>query len=332
MSDMATIYDVAERAGVSISTVSLVLNAPSRVRAGTLERVMAAIDELGFVPKTEAVTRARRGTGRIGVMAPFTSYPSFARRLNGVMRALRAQPWEIVVYDQQSAADSSLVLASMPLRRRLDGLIIMSLPFDNRVAHRLNGQDLVTVLVELVRPGFSSVTIDDAAGGRMVAELFLARGHTTFGFIGEAQRSRDYVSQSMSRLNGFRDGLAAAGRRLTKSQVRLVPHSMDAARQAAGSLLELRNRPTAIFAHDDILASGVIKAAREKSLSVPDDLAVVGFDDSDIAEHIGLTSVGQPFEESGEVAVLTLLTQLRHSGRSLQHITLKLSLVERETT
>jgi DNA-binding LacI/PurR family transcriptional regulator len=326
---MATIYDVATRAGVSISTVSLALNAPARVKPATLERVMSAVDELGFVPKTEAVTRARRGVGRIGVIAPFTSYPSFARRLNGVLRAARAEHLEVVVYDQESAATSRL--ASLPLTQRVDGLIVMSVPFSDEVAQRLVEQRVTTVLVELRRTGFNSVTIDDAAGGGMVAELLAGRGHERFAFLGHAQRMHDYVSQSESRLSGFRAGLAAAGHSLPDHQVRLVEHNFAAAREGALDLLRRDDRPTALFAHDDLLASAVLAAARELSLSVPDELAVVGFDDGDIAEPLGLTSVRQPLEESGEVATQSLLAQLANPTRSVQHTTLTLSVVERDT-
>jgi DNA-binding LacI/PurR family transcriptional regulator len=331
MSSRATIYDVATKAGVSISTVSLALNAPTRVKPETLERVLAAADALNFVPKSEAVTRARRGVGRIGVIAPFTSYSSFSRRLNGVLRAVRGQNSEIVVYDQESAATS--VLASLPLTQRLDGLIVMSLPFSDGVAQRLLDQRVTTVLVEVERSGFSSVTIDDAAGGRMVAELLVARGHERFGFIGEArQQSHRYVLQSEARLAGFRDGLDRRGRELPETNIRQVEHTLEAGAAVAEELLDLSERPTAIFAHDDVLASGILKTAARRGLRVPDDIAVVGFDDSDLAEHLGLTSVRQPFEESGELAAGTLLAQLANPGRSLQHITLKLSLVERGTT
>ena len=107
MANKVTIYDVATAAGVSISTVSLALNTPERVSAATRDKVLVAADELGFVPKADAVTRARRGVGRIGVIAPFSSYPSFARRLNGVFSALREEALEVVVFDQQSAATAS---------------------------------------------------------------------------------------------------------------------------------------------------------------------------------------------------------------------------------
>jgi DNA-binding LacI/PurR family transcriptional regulator len=106
---IATIYDVAARAGVSISTVSLVLNVPGRVSPATAERVLSAISDLEYVPKTEAVVRARRWVGRVGVLAPFSTYPSFARRLNGVFRALAGGPNEVVVFDQRSAAQTSLL-------------------------------------------------------------------------------------------------------------------------------------------------------------------------------------------------------------------------------
>jgi LacI family transcriptional regulator len=327
----STIYDVAKRAGVSRSTVSLALNAPNRVKPATLARVLAAIDELKFVPKSEAVSRARRGVGRIGVIAPFTTYPSFARRLNGVLGATRSHSCEVVVYDEASAATSTL--ATLPLTQRLDGMIVMSIPFDDDIAERLADQNLTAVLVELERPGFSSVTIDDAAGGRMAAKLLRQRGHERVAFLGERQMTdHRYLLQSDARLNGFREELLAAGVDLPDSRVRLVDHNLAAASTATDELLSLNEPPTAIFAHDDTLAAAALRTARVRGLDVPDDLAVIGFDDSEVAELLGLTSIRQPLEESGQTAAETLLGELANPNRSLQHITLRLTLVERETT
>ncbi|HEY0448636.1 LacI family DNA-binding transcriptional regulator [Actinophytocola sp.] len=327
----ATIYDVATRAGVSISTVSLALNSPSRVKPATLQRILAAADELRFVPKAEAVVRARRGVRRIGVMAPFTSYLSFAQRLNGVMHALRAESWEIVVYDQESAANSIPSLASIPLTNTLDGLLVMSLPIDDESADRILRQKLTTVLLEVQRPGFSSVAIDNAEGGRLAAELFLRRGHTRFAYLAEAARVPNRVLGVGSRLDAYRDTLAAAGHALPDEHVVYVPHGIDAAKQATHALLDLADPPTAVFAYDDLLASGVLKAARERGLRVPAELSVIGFDDGDIAEHLGLTTIRQPLEESGEIAAQTLVARLTGRQRSLQHVTLKITLIERET-
>jgi DNA-binding LacI/PurR family transcriptional regulator len=321
---MATIYDVAERAGVSISTVSLALNAPDRVRDTTLRRIMDAVDQLGFRPKADAVTRARRGVRRIAVLAPFSAYPSFSRRLNGVLRIAARERFEVVVYDQESAATSRLV--SLPLTGRVDGLIVMSLPFGDDVARRLAEQRLPTVLVDTARTGFSSVTTDDAAAGRMVAELLVRNGHKRFGFLGHAQRTHDYLSQSEARLEGFSAALPS------RPRTRLVDHTFEAARAGARALLGGSRRPTAIFAHDDLLAGGVLSAARDLGLAVPTDVAVVGFDDAELAEPLGLTSVRQPLEESGEIATQLLLDQLNDPRRSAQHTTLALTLVERAST
>ncbi|MBO8193420.1 LacI family DNA-binding transcriptional regulator [Streptomyces oryzae] len=328
----ATIYDVAERAQVSISTVSLALNAPSKVRATTLSRIMTAIDELGFTPRAEAASRARKRLGRIGVMAPFTTYPTFARRLEGVLEAVNGLEYEVVVHDQISAAAAAPVLAGLPLTHRLDGLIVMSLPLAPDVAGRLRGKTLPTVLVELARAEFSSVSIDDAAGGRLVAEELTAAGHTRFGFVGETQAAPDFASQCQERLAGFRAGLRdAAGADLPDSRVRLVENSVDAAAQAAGELLDAEEPPTAVFAHDDYLAAGVLRAARARGLRIPGDLAVVGFDDGDLAEALDLTTVRQPFRESGRVAAQILLDRVREPDRPIQSTRLELSYVRRGT-
>lgn len=325
-----TIYDVATRASVSISTVSLAFNAPARVQPATLERVMAAVDELGYVPKTEAVTRARRGVGRIGVIAPFTSHATFAQRLNGVLRAAASERFEVVVYDQESAATSRL--ETLPLTRRVDGLIVMSVPFTDEVARRLIKQNVTTVLVELQHPRFSSVVIDDVAGGRLVAEHLVERGHRRLGFIGQVQSLHDHLLQSEARLNGFRRQLETDGITFDDADVRLVDHTIEAASAATRELLKRDAPPTAIFAHDDLLASGVLRAARELNVDVPADVAVVGFDDGDIAAPLGLTSVNQPLEESGEIAAKMLLAQLESPARSAQVTSLGLTLVERETS
>jgi LacI family transcriptional regulator len=267
------------------------------------------------------------------VIAPFTTYPSFARRLNGVLSYLRGQSYETVVYDHEGAGTS--LLSSLPLTRRLDGLIVMSLPLSDEVVQRLLDRDLPTVLVELERPGFSAVTIDNDAAGELVADLLTKRGHRRFAYLGEGgtkPHPHDRILQSEARFLGFRRALERRGLSLTDEYVRLVRHQLPLATEGAGRLLDLPEPPTAIFAHTDVLASGVLHAARRRRLDVPRDVAVVGFDDSDLAEHLGLTSVRQPFEESGELAATLLLGRLRDANRALQGVSLKLTLVERETT
>jgi DNA-binding LacI/PurR family transcriptional regulator len=156
-------------------------------------------------------------------------------------------------------------------------------------------------LVVAPRPDFDCVSTDNHGGGELVAQHLLARGHRRFGFIGEWQQSHAYVSPSEHRLSGFRQGLAAQNASLPDDAVRLVSHGADEAGAAAHEMLDAPQPPRAVFAYDDLLASGVLRAARQRGLSVPDDLAVVGFDDSDIAQALDLTTVRAPFEESGRL-------------------------------
>jgi len=300
--ERVTIYEVAERAQVSISTVSNVLNKPDRVKDATRARVLAAVDELGFVPKVQAVNLARRGTGRIGVMAPFTSYASYLRRLAGVLGAATELDMDVVVFDHESAAlASSPVLASMPIHGRLDGLIVMGLQIEDAIADRLHQRGLPTVAVDAESNLFSRVLIDDVEGGRIAGRHLVERGHRRFGYVLERQVS-DYESQAIKRLAGFKSAVNAKRVSVVSSD-----NSVAAARAVAGELFAGADRPTAVMAHHDLLAVGVLLAARDHGLRVPEDVAVMGFDDGEAAEAADLTTVRQPFEESGTAAVNVLL-------------------------
>jgi DNA-binding LacI/PurR family transcriptional regulator len=327
-----TVYDVAKRAKVSIATVSRVLNSPDKVHEATRKRVLTAIDTLGFVPKAEASARARKGHGRIGVLAPFLTYPSFVQRLRGVSTALCDSPYELAVYNVDSSTRRDGYLASLSVTRRLDGLIVMSLPFDDIAALRLVQHGLETVLIETSRAIFSSIEIDDKLGGRMAAEYLVAKGHRRCGFVGDANLPDYAIHASDVRLTGYRQALEETGLELPDMYIGLAPHGMEPARQQAHRLLSLPEPPTAIFAYSDMQAMGVLKAARERGVSVPGELAVIGFDDVDVADYIGLTTIRQQLEESGRVAVELLLARLADRTRSVQHITLPLTIVERETT
>lgn len=304
-----TIYDVARIAGVSTATVSHVLNRPERVGAATRERVLAAIDDLDFVPKETAVSRARRGVGRIGVLAPFTSYPSYLERLAGVLENREGRT-EVVVFDQDSvAADPHPLLASLPTSGRLDGLLIMGVPLDQKLVERLTRRDLATVLIDGEYKGFSSVSVSDDLGGLLVGRHLVERGHRQIAFLAEGQRSDDYLSPGQRRWRGVAEAFREAGLPEGAIQRVVCDATFDSARASLPTLLALEPRPTAVFTHD-ILAAGVVTGARDHGLSVPDDLAVIGYDGGVLAEALQLTTVTQPLRESGVVGRRLLMARL----------------------
>lgn len=327
----STIYDVAERAQVSIATVSRVLNAPEQVHAETRARVQAVIDELGFVPRAEASARARKSVCRVGVLAPFFTYPSFVQRLRGVAEALSGSQYELAIYNVDTSARRDLYLSHLPQTRRLDGMIIMALPFDTRYDEQIRNHGLEAVLVEVVHAGMSSVEIDDAAGGRLVGEYLISQGHRRCGFVGDSEVPDYAIHTSERRLSGFRAALEGAGLGLAAECIALAPHGLEQARHQATMLLKSPNPPTAIFASSDTQAIGVLRAARDLGRHIPDDLAVIGFDDIEVADYIGLTTVRQPLNESGRVAVDLLLGRLADRQRPAQRVQLPLTLVRRET-
>src|ERR1051325_3325708 len=196
-----TIYDVAKRAGVSITTVSRMLNAPDKVNSKTREKVLTAIDALGFVPKAEARARAMQHTGRIGVITPFFTAPSFIQRLRGIAETLSPENYELVIYTVDSSNHLQGYLSSLPLTGNLDGLIVLSLPVDDTQVHRLIDHGLPTVLIEYPHSKLNCVEIDDVEGGYMATTYLLGKGHRRIAFLGETDFQALGVLKAARQLN-----------------------------------------------------------------------------------------------------------------------------------
>jgi DNA-binding LacI/PurR family transcriptional regulator len=328
-----TIYDVAKLSGVSISTISRVLNTPDKVNSDTHKHVMNAIDKLGFVPKAAARAHALRNTNRIGVLTPFFTAPSFVQRFRGVASALSKANYELVIYPVDSMDHLQGYISSIPLMRNIDGLIIMSLLVGDQDAQRLSSNGMETVLIEYSHPQLNSIVINDERGGQLAAEYLISKGHKLFAFMGDIEPPEKFMIHPVrSRLTGFKQVLKEAGISISEAYIRSAPYTKKESKQAALELLSLPKPPTAIFVGSDIQALSVMKVARQLNIKIPDDLAVVGFDDIDVAEHVDLTTICQHLDESGRLAAEILLARINEPNRPLQHINLPLNLIERLTT
>jgi LacI family transcriptional regulator len=227
----------------------------------------------------------------------------------------------------------SPLLASLPLTGRVDGLIVMSLPIVEDVQRRLQEQAIPVVLLDNAQDGFDAIRTDDRAGGRIAGQHLIDRGHQRIGFLGEGWTlEHTYQSQCELRLAGLRDAITDAGRTLDDRDVRFCGHDVDSARAAARDLLDSPDRPTAVFTHDDLIASAILQAAHELKIDVPSELAVVGFDDSEIAAAMNLTTIRQPFEAGGQVAAKALLDRMTDPALPTRTTVLDLTLVERATS
>lgn len=327
-----TIYDVAKSAGVSIATVSRVLNSSERVNEATRLRVMAAIDELGFVPKAEARARGLKSTGRIGVITPFFTSPSFTDRLRGVASSLSNSRYELVIYTVDSIDRLNGYLAGLPLTGNLDGLIIISLPVDDNAASRLIAHNIETVLIESSHPQFSAITINDFEGGRLAAQHLAEHGHRRCAYVYFDDIPAYSIHPEVQRLAGYRKTLGQNGISLPDEYIKYVPVSRQGIREKLQELYNLPDPPTGIFAPSDDLAIRVMHRSRELGVHTPRDISVIGFDNIDIAEHIDLTTISQRLVDSGQMAAEMLLARLNDPARPVQQLQLQVYFEERGTT
>jgi LacI family transcriptional regulator len=307
------------------------LNDPDKVNSETRKRVLASIDKLGFVPKAEARARAMQKNGRIGVITPFFTAPSFIQRLRGIAGALSPKNFELVIYTVDSTDHLQRYLSNLPLTGNLDGLIILSLQIGDAEAHRLIDHDLPTVLIEYPHPDLNCVEIDDVQGGYMAATYLLKKGHRRIAFLGDTDLPEYSIHPVSLRLRGFRQALKESGIDLPNNFVCLAPYTQEQTRQAARELLSLPEPPTAIFAATDFQALGVLKAAHQLNVGVPERLAVIGFDDLDWAEYADLTTISQHLDESGRLAVEILIAQIESPSQLPRHVEIPLSIIERKT-
>jgi LacI family transcriptional regulator len=327
-----TIYDVAATAGVSISTVSRILNNPAASIDGTRQKVMRAVDLLGFVPKAEASALARKHVGSIGVILPFFTSPSYVQRMRGIASALGDTEFELVVYWVKDRAQLQGYLEVLPLRRRLDGLIVMSMPLAQKQTDHLRRHGVEAVCIEFNTPSFSAIEVDNEAGGRMAAEHLIVRGRRRFAYIGEVGIPDHIIHLSEFRLAGFAQGLRQAGFELPEAYISRRQYSPAGAVAQAKELLDLPRPPDAVFAYSDLHAADFLKVARERGLRIGEDVAVIGFDGTDLSDYLGLSTIDQRLEESGRLAAELLTSRLVDRERAPQNVRLQLELIARRST
>ena len=330
---MVTIADVAAHAGVGAGTVSRVLNDSPRVSESTRARVLAAIEVLDYRPNPLARGLSRGRCQTLGVIVPFFTHASAVERLRGVVAALDASDYDLVLFNVESPLHRDEHLATLTRRDRADGLIIMSMPTPPASLERLALSGVPVVLLDIRGNGFPSVVTDDVDGGRMATRHLLALGHERIAFIGDDPGNPLGFTAGTSRERGYRDMMARGGLRVPDGYVLHGPHVRTVARELTDRLLARPDRPTAVFASSDTQALGVLEAVRARGLDVPGDVSVVGFDDVEVSSYAGLTTVRQPLFASGKLAARLLLDLLdEENPPSPQVHQMSLELVERATT
>ncbi|MDO5691967.1 MAG: LacI family DNA-binding transcriptional regulator [Pseudomonadota bacterium] len=333
---MATIKDVAQHAGVSITTVSHAINGTRHVSASGRERVERAIRELGYVPNAMARGLKSNTSSTLGMLIPNASNPYFAEIMRVVEERCFSAGYTLVLcYTDDEPSRQSIYLQVLS-ERRIDGLIVVSTSVgsDTALATQLRGLRIPAVLVdrEIAHPGCDLVQTDHWQGGLLAVRHLLSLGHRRIACIGGPPG----VMPSDQRIAGWRAALTEAGVAASALPPLLWRggFTSQGGYEAMHAILRAQPAPTAVFACNDLMAIGAVRAAHECGVGVPEALSVVGFDDIELSAYTSpaLTTVSQPKQRIGTLAVDMLLERVAGQRREARKAMLQPELCVRAST
>ncbi|MCI0493963.1 LacI family transcriptional regulator [candidate division KSB1 bacterium] len=335
-----TIYDVAKKAGVGIGTVSRVINNSPQISPITREKVIKIIKELKYQPSVMAQSLARKKSNIIACVVPrFTGYFYF-EVLNGIQQALGNHGYDLILYNVDKLEKKEEILKRITRERKVDGVLLISMPISDKYVTRFRESKLPIVIVDSYHDELDSITIENKEGAFLATEHLIKLGHQRIGMINGNLRS----VPAANRLEGFKAALNKYHIICHENLIINVGLNGDpevlyndgfnkkAGYKAMNKLLGLNHdRPTAIFISSDIQATGAIKAIQEYGLKIPTDITLIGFDDIELSEYLGLTTVHQPMYEMGKLAVDRLMEKIAGKNTENTKTVFPTKLVIRET-
>lgn len=330
-----TIRDVAKLAGVGLGTVSRVINQSPQVSDKTRQLVLQAIEELDFHPSPIARRLSLKKTLTIAAVAPFFTRPSTIERLRGVELTISGTEYDLIIFNVETTEHQEAVLKSLSRGERVDGVLLLSVSPLKAQIERFQSAEIPIVLVDVNDPlmdAVNRVTVDDEYGGWQAVTHLIELGHRRVAYISVPLDDDNVYSASNRRYEGYLRALHEAG---IPADERFHVHGDQdryEARELTDRLLNLPNRPTAIFAASDTRAIGVLQAVRERGLRIPEDLSVVGYDDIEVAGYLGLTTIRQLLYESGVTGVRFLLDVIRDPTQEVRNEEQPTQLMVRSTT
>ncbi|GAA1467203.1 LacI family DNA-binding transcriptional regulator [Microbacterium thalassium] len=313
---MVSIDEVARAAGVSTATVSRALSGRGNVSPATRARVDAAAASLGYVVSSSASSLASGRTRNIGVLVPFLDRWFFSTVLAGIADTLMRHGYDITLYSLTVGREQrSRIFQEFLRRRRVDGVIAISIELDADEIQRLRELDLPVVAIGGPTPGLTSLAMDDVALARLATEHLIALGHTAIAHIGGENEFDVDFHIPVRRRAGYEQALEEAGIAVDPALYEPGDFTIEGGFHAAKQLLGRPGpHPTAVFAASDEMAIGAMLAARELGYRVPEDLSVVGIDGHELGSFFRLTTVDQAPRAQGERAAAAILGELEESG------------------
>jgi len=327
-----SVKDVAARSGVSFQTTSKVLNGKGSVSAATRARILRVASDLGYVPNLQARSLVMQSTRAVGLIASDFSDHNLSRFIVGAEREARRQGYAVIITSIEPEGSSGEYALPALMERRVDGILLAApqMEEDRAAAHVLERTVPAVSLYGVPGGGVSTVGSDHELTGLLATRHLIARGHRVIATITGNRKRR--VTQS--RLRGYRRALKEAGVPFDAELAEDGQWDIGAAHAATGRLFERRPQITAVFAQNDYMAIGVLSALRGLGKRVPDDCAVVGCDDIDMAAYTAppLTTIHVPFFEMGAEGMRLLLTMIASGSVEPQTLLVPVHLIARASS
>lgn len=324
--------DLAERAGVSIATVSRALSGAPGVSEETRRRIKNLAEDLSYTVSPDAARLARGSSGRVAVVTPDVAHWFYAAMLDGIVTSLHGTDLDVLLYEVKEERERRRFFEELPARRQVDALILIALPISDDERRRLDLMSVTVVMAGGTLQDHPHVRIDDVAAGRQATAQLIRAGHERIAMINsKGTWSLEYAAPS-ARLRGFSSALEEAGLQERPEYVVHRRWGSHGGVEGMSELLSLPEPPTAVVTFSDEVAFGALRTLRRAAVPVPYAMSVVGIDDHHLADMFDLTTVHQPVKQQG-IAAGELARRLLQEGEvDSLHVTLPTRVVVRGTT
>lgn len=294
--------DVARAAGVSLATVSRVLSNAPGVGAATRARVRGEAERLAYVVSPEASGLARGTTQRVAVLVPRVTRWFHAAMLETIESELRTKGIDVLLYQVEQSELRTQFFTNLPARRKVDVVLLISLPLDEREAERLADLKVHVVVAGGQILDYPYVMIDDHTAARAATDYLTSLGHERIATITVNDPASLYYSSAAARLRGYTDSLAAAGLEVRPEYIVRLPYRAESGCEGIRWLLGLDEPPTAVVTYSDEIALGALRELQRGGVRVPGDVSLTGFDGHPMAKLFGITTIDQQIAEQARVA------------------------------
>ncbi|HEX5810084.1 MAG TPA: LacI family DNA-binding transcriptional regulator [Anaerolineales bacterium] len=329
---MATIREVAESAGVSYATVSHVINNTRIVSPETRERVLAAMNTLNYRPNMLARSLRQGKTNTLGLVLPDSANPFFAEISRAIEDEAFKKGYSVFLCNTELDTERELFYVDVLSKKQVDGIIFVAAGDQADSLDFLRHRNMPVVMIDRDLPNVEvdAVLTDHQQGGWLATRHLIELGHTHIACIAGPSS----ITPSAERITGYRMALEQAGLPCDENLIVRGDYHAQSGMEATRLILEMNPRPTAIFALNDLMALGALRAAAEAGYSVPRDLAIIGYDDLELAHFTNppLTTIAQPKKEIGAQAVNLLVDRMSSRNRPPSRVVLAPALIVRRST